>query len=108
MLGGRGGIVGRLGESSFGVLIPGIDRAAAVKVGVQVREAVESQSPAWAIRALKGGPLTVSIGVAVGGQDSIAAFGKVTQLLGAAQRAATAASGAGGNSVRTFVPKLAA
>lgn len=107
-LGGRGGIVGRLGESTFGVLLPGIDRPAAVNAGTQVREAVETQSPEWGIGALNGRPLTVSVGVAVAGQDSMAAFGKVTQLLGAAQRAATAAAGAGGNSVRTFVPKLAA
>ena len=64
-LGGRGAIIGRLGEASFGVLLPGVDRATSVRTASELRAVLEARSPEWGVAGLGEAKITVSVGVAV-------------------------------------------
>lgn len=99
------GVVGRHGDSTFAIVLPRGGREAAVRTAGEVRRAIEAASARWGI---SDQPLTVSAGAAGLEPSGPRAFTSVQQVFGAAARALEAARAAGGNRVRTFVPKIAA
>lgn len=103
MVGPAGGMVARWDEATFALVLPSIDRAEAVRTAGEIRSNIPGASQAWGLVDR----LTVSVGSASLSPDE-KAYTKVQQLIAAASRARDAASAAGGNSVRAFVPKLAA
>jgi len=99
-----GGLVSRWDNATFCLLLPGFDRSDVARAATEIRASIERESAGWSI---PGGPFTVSIGAA-SLEPGHCTFARVEQLIATAARGMDAAAGAGGNCVRTFVPKLAA
>lgn len=103
----RGGIIGRVGDASMILILPGHTRTRGVQVASTLREMVDNESPRWGI-APGTRHMTVSIGVAAFEADGGTPFRTLAQVFSAAARAQAAAAEAGGNTVRAFIPKRAA
>ncbi len=102
-----GGCVARWDESTFCLMLPGIDRAEAVRTAGEIRAAISVESERWGVPGARACRLTASVGCAtMEATDRV--YTKSQQLLTAALRAKDAAIESGGNCVRSFVPKLAA
>ncbi|MBX3377258.1 MAG: GGDEF domain-containing protein [Phycisphaeraceae bacterium] len=102
-----GGQVGRWDETTFCLVLPGIDRAEAARTAGEIRAAIPAQCPRWGLSRLSQHRLTVSVGAATF-SPSESVFTRPPQLISAALRARDAATSGGGNCIRTFIPKRAA
>ena len=101
-----GGSISRWDNATFCLILPGIDRAEAIRTAGEIRTSLASQSENWSLPNIST-PCTASVGAAcMQGKDR--AYSNVNQLITAAARAAEAAAATGGNCVRTFIPRLAA
>lgn len=104
-----GGLICRVGQSVFAVVLPDVARREAVRALEEFRERVGPASGQWSPDS-HGRPLPigVSVGVATIDPSSRWAFVDQKSLVGASARATQAARASGGNCVRAFVPKKAA
>jgi HD-like signal output (HDOD) protein/GGDEF domain-containing protein len=101
-----GGIVARVTETDFAIILPGAGRRAAGDAAQRVCDAF----PAGVDRWLRETPDTesrvrVSAGVATMDAETATLFASPETLVGATSRAVQAARGAGGRCVRIFVPR---
>ena len=103
-----GGIVCRLGTTSFGVILPGTGRRDAAVVTEQFRDDVATNAGAWLPPTAAGPTVTVSAGIATATKESVAVYGTPKRFVAAANKALEAARNHGGNTVRAFQPKAAA
>lgn len=102
----RGALVGRDGRCTFCVVLPGMARPDAARAAAAFRTSLQTVSPGWALPGLEPRPLAVSIGIAAAEAGS--PFASAGALIESACRAREAASAAGGDGVRTFLPRIAA
>lgn len=103
-----GGVVGRLGPDLFGVVIQGAGRSAVAAIADTFRAELEDHSQQWAIPDYPGRlRVTASVGL-TSFEPSTGGFEAPDQLVAAGLRAAQAARTSGGNTVRAFVPRVAA
>ncbi len=98
-----GGVMGRLGDDLFGVVITGANRAVVSAQCDALRAAIFHADHEDDPR----GELVASVGLAVLDPTSTPAFKSPEQLIAAAVQAARAAEQSGGNATRVFVPKAA-
>jgi diguanylate cyclase (GGDEF)-like protein len=92
----------RWAGDTFAAAVVGAERTAVARTAGEFRADLERSSD-----HLRAG-VTVSIGVAVADSGTIAHYASPQQLVASALAAANAARQAGGNCVRTFVPRAAA
>lgn len=104
-----GGLVCRVGASIFAVVLPDVGRRDVVRALDEMREQICIASTRWSPDT-KGEPMAISIsaGVASLENESRSVFSTDKLLVGASARATQAARAAGGDCVRSFVPRLAA
>jgi diguanylate cyclase (GGDEF)-like protein len=102
-----GGQVARSGQWNFSAIVPGVDRAEALRISGEIRAAVASHSRAWRISGRPRKGFTASVGAASMGPGE-RTFTRSHQLTTSAVRAMEAAVERGGNCVRAFVPRQAA
>jgi diguanylate cyclase (GGDEF)-like protein len=106
-----GGMVARYHGSRFGVILPRIDRATAVKAAEAARAAVAG-SPVQLVAARTGAPreLPVSVSAGVASVDDRLArrFDGPSGLTLVLEQAVKAAQRAGRNTMRVYAPALAA
>lgn len=101
-----GGIVARVTDTDFGVILPGVSRRAAVEAAQSVCQDLAGSVRGWLPdHAGVDGLVRVSAGVAAIDEDSRGAFGAPETLIEATSRSVQAARGAGGACVRSFVPR---
>jgi diguanylate cyclase (GGDEF)-like protein len=100
-----GGVVARLGESAFGVVIVGTGRLATVRMAEEFRADLEATGRRWGAHG--GVMVTASVGVVGVERGARSPFERPEQLTAATLRALQACEGSGGNCVRSFVPKAA-
>ena len=101
-----GGLVCRVGESVFAVVLPDVGRRDVIRAIEEMRKEVGGASSRWSPDT-NGEPMdiTISAGVASLENESRSVFSTDKLLVGASARATQAARAAGGNCVRAFVPK---
>jgi GGDEF domain-containing protein len=104
-----GGIVARVHETDFAVILPGTDRRSASDAAQGVCDQFSSAVRGW-LPALGDADRIVRInaGVATVDSQSAGVFLSPELLVEATSRAVQAARGAGGGCVRVFVPKARA
>ena len=100
-----GGLVARLDESRFAVVMSGTEQHPAVRAADDYRANVARASTTWSGKLPEGG-VHVSVGIVTAETGSPIASHK--DMLTGALRGLAASQTAGGNCVRTFVPKAAA
>jgi len=104
-----GGIVCRVGTSSFAVVLPATERAQAARVAEEFRADVEANADAWLAGAGAAGPrIRASAGVATAALETLGAYGTPARFVAASTKALKSARSDGGNAVRAFQPKAAA
>ncbi len=105
-----GGIIGRYGEATLILAIPGLSQADAVRTASTLRTEVAAASANWGLGyAGRRVAITVSVGATAYEAGAPGArYSRASQLFAAAAQACASASAAGGNCVRAFVPKAAA
>jgi two-component system cell cycle response regulator len=96
-LGGRTTVLGRVGDDTFVMILPGFDRFQLARAGAQIREVVESTK--FAVDDAEGVRVTVSVGLASLFTDGVTP----AQLLDKAQVAVQQAKTAGRNRVFSTV-----
>lgn len=104
-----GGLVCRVGQAVFSVVLPDVGRREAMRAIEDFRERVGAASAQWSPDS-RGErlPISVSAGVATIDPSSRWAFIDQKSLVGASARATQVARASGGNCVRAFVPRKAA
>lgn len=104
-----GGLICRIGQSVFSVVLPDVGRHEAMRAMDEFRKRVGPASKAWSPES-GGEPLPVSVSVGLATIDATTrwAFRDQRSLVGASARATQVARSSGGNCVRAFVPKAAA
>ncbi|MBX3365540.1 MAG: HDOD domain-containing protein [Phycisphaeraceae bacterium] len=104
-----GGVVGRLGPDLFGVVATGKPRAQVTELAERFRKDLDCHSQQWVVPDYPGKlRVTASVGVSGNDQWNPGGFVAPEQLQAASLRAAQAAKVSGGNTVRTFIPRMAA
>lgn len=104
-----GGLVCRVGQAVFSVVLPDVGRREAVRALEGLRERLSAASAQWSPDS-RGErlPISVCAGVATIDPSSRWAFNDQKSLVGASARATQVARASGGNCVRAFVPRKAA
>lgn len=102
-----GGVVGRVDQATFVVLLPGVTHDRAVHAGAEIRSRLASEACAWGIGS-ESCPLTASVGAAALEPDSGPVWPAVHELILASARAMEAAGVSGGNCVRALGSSVAA
>ncbi|MBS1211088.1 MAG: hypothetical protein H6R19_3486 [Proteobacteria bacterium] len=92
----RDDILGRLGGEEFGVILPAADMPLAIDIANRLRSLTAEQTSIGTVK----GPLTVSIGVSVGGKDE----DNIRDLLRQADEALYRAKENGRNRVELYAP----
>ncbi len=101
-----GGLVCRNNDTQFAVILPGVNRISATKAAEEFRKDLATASAHWIIGdARLKVAITASVGTA--SLEKKGLFKKPSQLVGAAWRAVEVSQNAGGNCVRSFVPRAA-
>lgn len=101
-----GGLVCRVGENVFAVVLPDVGRRDVSRAIESMRREIATASARWSPDTNgQPMPITISAGVASLESDSREVFTTEKLLVGASARATQAARAAGGNCVRAFVPK---
>lgn len=103
-----GGAVVRMSDDLFACVINSVSRQAAQELANTACADMHQLSAHWSPGDLEKPWLRPAIGVAIRDDQSAAAYVKHTQLVAAALAAADAARKAGGNCVKSFVPRIAA
>lgn len=101
-----GGVIFRTGDLRFAVLLRDTGRRATMTVCEAFRKGLPKSIANWLVEQGVGTHgVRASIGIASLDDDSFQAFGAAEALAGAAERALQVAQSAGGDCVRSFVPK---
>jgi len=95
-----GALVSRWADSAFAVVVPGVGQAQTANMCAEFRSDL-SRTPSCSGN-------TVSVGAAIMTAENASVYKRVEQFVAAAAKAVEAARGAGGNNVKTFVPRAAA
>lgn len=104
-----GGLVCRVGQAVFSVVLPDVGRREAVRALEDFRERAGAASAQWSPDSHgERLPISVCAGVATIDPSSRWAFSDQKSLVGASARATQVARASGGNCVRAFVPRKAA
>lgn len=101
-----GGRVCRFGDAEFAVVLQGVGRVAATRVAEEFRLDLGRAAPAW-VGAGEGDRIGITASVGTAALERSGTFARPGQLIGAAMRAVEASRLAGGDCVRSFVPKAA-
>jgi len=105
----RGGLVCRVGQAVFAIVLADIGRREATKALEEFRSRVGPASAHWSPDTNgEVMPIAISAGVATIDAQSRWAFTDQKALVGASARATQAARASGGNCVRAFVPRKVA
>lgn len=103
-----GAVICRCGNDRFGIVLSGVGRADAVNTASIFRDELRESSRRWKIEGIDTSlNVTSSIGTATAEGTDEGPFGRVQQLAGAATKAMEASRHAGGNCIRSFIPKAA-
>lgn len=97
-----GGVMGRLGDESFAILVPSSSRVVVTRTADAFRSEFEEACKEWEI------PGRTHVGIAYFDHTTRNAYQRVEQLSTAAARAMKASATSGGNCIKVFTPKLAA
>lgn len=104
-----GGVVARVTETDFAVILPRVSRRTAADAAQVVCDQFASSVRGWLPDAPEAGRLIkISGGVATVDKETGAVFTTPELLVEATSRAVQAARGAGGSCVRSFVPRAKA
>ncbi len=101
-----GGLVCRVGEAVFAVVLPDVGRRDVARAIENMREQIVTASAMWSPDTNNEPmPITICAGVASVEPETRSVFTNDKLLVGASARATQAARASGGNCVRAFVPK---
>jgi diguanylate cyclase (GGDEF)-like protein len=95
-----GALISRWADSAFAIVLPGTGQAQTATMCAEFRNDLH--------RSAECGSVTVSVGAAIMTKENAMVYKRVEQFVAAAAKAVEAARGAGGNNVKTFVPRAAA
>lgn len=95
-----GAMISRWADSAFAIVLPGTGQAQTATLCAEFRNDLH--------RSPECGSITVSVGAAIMTKENAMVYKRVEQFVAAAAKAVEAARGAGGNNVKTFVPRAAA
>lgn len=101
-----GAVICRCGNDRFGIVLSGVGHTDGVNAASVFRYELCNSSQSWKIEGVDTPlRLTSSIGTATAEGASDGLFRRVQQLAGAATKAMEASRNAGGNCIRSFIPK---
>ncbi|MEX0876783.1 MAG: GGDEF domain-containing protein, partial [Phycisphaerales bacterium] len=101
-----GGVVCRLADSIFAVVMPGVERSVAAKEASQCCMDFSRRAPGWiSEEGDGGGSVRLSVGIAALDDSTRAMMSGPETLVKAASQAVLAARAGEGSAVRSFVPR---